>query len=186
MTPVKRTDLAIPGVCLLDPKVFTDDRGHFFETYREDVFRELGIHDRFVQDNHSFSRRGVLRGLHYQLNRPQAKLVRILQGEVFDVAVDLRRGSPTFGQWVGEVLTAAGRRQMYIPAGFAHGFLVLSETAEFLYKCSDFYAPKEERGIAWNDPKIGIAWPLAGLAPLLNPRDAGYPALAVAELPAAQ
>ncbi|MBI3854702.1 MAG: dTDP-4-dehydrorhamnose 3,5-epimerase [Planctomycetes bacterium] len=175
---MKRIELAIPGVCLLEPKVFEDARGHFYETYSEDVFKGLGIPERFVQDNHSFSRKGVLRGLHYQHGKPQAKLVRVLQGHVFDVAVDIRRGSPTFGKWVGEILTGANRRQMYVPVGFAHGFLVLSETAEFLYKCSDFYAPKEERGIAWNDPKLGIAWPLTGITPLLNPRDAAYPALA--------
>lgn len=182
---MKRLELAIPGVCLLEPRVFEDARGCFYETYREDVFKDLGIPETFVQDNHSSSRRGVLRGLHYQLGRPQAKLVRVMQGEVFDVAVDIRRGSATFGRWVGEILSGANRRQMFVPAGFAHGFLCLSETAEFLYKCSDFYAPKEERGIAWNDPKIGIAWPLSGLTPILHPRDAAYPALADADLPKA-
>lgn len=177
---MKRIDLAIPGVCLLEPRVFEDARGLFYESYREDVFRQLGIADRFVQDNHSISRKGVLRGLHYQLGKPQAKLVRVMQGEVYDVAVDVRRGSPTFGKAVGEILSGANRRQMYVPVGFAHGFLVLSETAEFLYKCSDFYAPKEERGIAWNDPKLGIAWPLAGIAPVVNARDAAFPTLAAA------
>jgi dTDP-4-dehydrorhamnose 3,5-epimerase len=174
---LKRIDLAIPGVCLLEPRVFEDPRGFFYESYREDVCRQIGIADRFVQDNHSFSRKGVLRGLHYQFGKPQAKLVRVMQGDVFDVAVDIRRGSPTFGKWVGEILSGANKRQMYVPVGFAHGFLVLSETAEFLYKCSDFYAPKEERGILWNDPKIGIDWPLAGITPVVNDRDAKYPAL---------
>src|ERR1043165_2729714 len=137
------TDL--PGVCFLEPKVFEDARGFFYESWRQDTFAALGIPCPFVQDNHSFSRRGVLRGLHYQVGRPQHKLVRVTQGEVFDVAVDVRRGSPTFGRWAGGTLSAANRRQMFIPAGFAHGFLVLSDSAEFLYKCSDYYAPKEER-----------------------------------------
>lgn len=174
---MKRIEMSIPGVCLLEPRVFEDARGWFYESYREDRFRELGISVPFVQDNHSLSRRDVLRGLHYQLGRPQAKLVRVLQGEVFDVAVDVRRGSPTFGRWAGEVLSEANRRQMFVPAGFAHGFLVLSETAEFLYKCSDFYAPAEERGIAWDDPGIGVSWPLHGRTPLLHARDAAYPRL---------
>src|SRR5262245_43447122 len=134
---MKKIDTAVPGVFLIEPVVHGDERGWFSETYREDRFRELGIPDRFVQDNHSFSRRNILRGLHYQIVNPQAKLVRVLQGEVFDVAVDVRRGSPTFGRWVGEVLSGSNRRQMYVPQGFAHGFLVLSETAEFLYKVSD-------------------------------------------------
>jgi len=174
---VKRHSTSIPGVFLIDPVVHGDERGWFSESYREDRFRELGIDKRFVQDNQSFSGRDVLRGLHYQLGRPQAKLVRVLQGEVFDVAVDVRRGSPTFGQWVGEILSGSNRRQMYVPEGFAHGFLVLSETAEFLYKVSDFWAKEEERGIAWNDPKIAIAWPLKGRSPVLNPRDSKYPRL---------
>jgi dTDP-4-dehydrorhamnose 3,5-epimerase len=177
---MKKLETALPGVFVLEPRVFEDPRGWFYESYREDRFRELGISDRFVQDNHSFSSRGVLRGLHYQLGRPQAKLVRVLQGEVFDVAVDIRRGSPTFGRWTGEILSGANRRQMYLPKGFAHGFLVLSDTAEFLYKVSDFWAKDEERGVAWNDPKVGIAWPLQGLTPVLNPRDGAYPALASA------
>jgi len=175
---LNRIDTAIPGVFLLDPKVFDDGRGWFYESYREDTFRDLGISTRFVQDNQSFSSRDVLRGLHYQLGKPQAKLVRVLQGEVFDVAVDVRRGSATFGKWVGEILSGANRRQMYVPVGFAHGFLVLSEKAEFLYKCSDFYAPAEERGIAWNDPRVGIAWPLEGRTPTLNSRDTRFPKLA--------
>ena len=175
---MKKLPTSLPGVWLLEPRVFEDPRGHFYESYRQDTFRALGIEETFVQDNHSFSRRGVLRGLHYQLGRPQAKLVRVLQGEVFDVAVDVRRGSPTFGRGVGEVLSRENRRQMFVPRGFAHGFLVLSETAEFLYKCSDFYAPDQERGLLWNDPAIAIPWPLNGMTPELNQRDAGYPRLA--------
>lgn len=177
---MKKTDTALPGVCILEPKVFEDARGHFYESYRTDVFTSLGISCAFVQDNQSLSRRDVLRGLHYQIGKPQAKLVRVLQGSVFDVAVDIRRGSPTFGKWAGEILTGENRRQMFVPEGFAHGFLVLSESAEFVYKCSDFYAPKEERGLAWNDPAIGIAWPLQGRTPVVNPRDAAYPVLAKA------
>jgi dTDP-4-dehydrorhamnose 3,5-epimerase len=168
---VKRTETALPGVCLLDPVVHGDERGFFFESYRADVFRSLGIDCAFVQDNHSRSQRGVLRGLHYQLGRPQAKLIRVIQGEIFDVAVDVRRGSPTFGRWAGARMDATGRRMMFVPAGFAHGFYVLSETAEVLYKCSDVYVPSEERGIAWDDPEIGIAWPLVGPKPVLSARD---------------
>jgi dTDP-4-dehydrorhamnose 3,5-epimerase len=179
-TLMKRIDTALPDVCILESKLFEDPRGHFFETYREDVFRDAGVAVRFVQDNQSFSRRHVLRGLHYQLRRPQAKLVRVVQGEIFDVAVDIRRGSPTFGRWAGEVLSASNRRQMFVPVGHAHGFLVLSETAEVLYKCSDFYAPGDERGVAWNDPKAGVAWPLEGRTPILNSRDASFPPLAEA------
>jgi dTDP-4-dehydrorhamnose 3,5-epimerase len=177
---MKKIATALPDVFLIDPVVHGDERGWFSETYREDRFRDLGILDRFVQDNHSFSRRDVLRGLHYQIVQPQSKLVRVLQGEVFDVAVDIRRGSPTFGRWAGEVLSGSNRRQMYVPKGFAHGFLVLSETAEFLYKVSEFWNRDGERGIAWNDPGVGIAWPLKGRTPQLNPRDAGYPILAAA------
>ena len=177
---MKRHSTSIPGVFLIDPVVHGDERGWFSESYREDRFRELGIDKRFVQDNQSFSGRDVLRGLHYQLGRPQAKLVRVLQGEVFDVAVDIRKGSPSFGRWVGEILSGSNRRQMYVPKGFAHGFLVLSETAEFLYKVSDFWVREEERGIVWNDATLGIAWPLTGLTPTVNARDAGYPTLAAA------
>jgi dTDP-4-dehydrorhamnose 3,5-epimerase len=173
---MKRTDTALPGVCLLDPRVYSDSRGHFFEIYRNDVFASLGIHQIFVQDNHSFSRRGVLRGLHYQLGRPQAKLLRVVAGEVFDVAVDIRRGSPTFGRWVGEVLSAENLRMMFVPEGFAHGFYVLSESAQVQYKTSDVYAPTEERGVRWDSPEVGISWPLQG-PPVLAPRDAGFPTL---------
>ena len=184
---MKASPTALPGVLLLDPTVRADARGSFYESYRADVFKALGIGCAFVQENHSTSSRGVLRGLHYQRQHAQDKLIRVVQGEIFDVAVDIRRGSPTFGKWAGEILSGANRRQMYVPAGFAHGFLVLSETAEFLYKCSDFYAPGEERGIAWNDPQIGIAWPLNGRTPQLHQRDSAYPKLADAlekDLPA--
>lgn len=171
---------ALPEVLLLEPKVHADERGWFAETYRQDAFRKLGISTTFVQDNQSQSRRDVLRGLHYQLGKPQAKLVRVLQGEVFDVAVDVRKGSPRFGRWVGEVLSGENRKQMYIPEGFAHGFLVLSPTAEFLYKVSDYWAREEERGVAWDDPAVGIRWPLNGRAPILNARDQAFPRLAAA------
>ncbi len=159
----------LPDVLLLEPKVFGDDRGFFLETYRREVFAQAGIPD-FVQDNHSKSSRGVLRGLHYQIQQPQGKLVRVVQGEVFDVAVDLRRRSPTFGQWVGEVLNTDNKRALYVPPGFAHGFYVLSDTAEVTYKCTTYYAPQYERSLLWNDPAIGIEWP-AGPAPLLSDKD---------------
>jgi dTDP-4-dehydrorhamnose 3,5-epimerase len=163
----------IPGVVLLEPKVFGDARGFFFESFNQRRFDEaIGREVAFVQDNHSLSARGVLRGLHYQLPRPQGKLVRVARGEVFDVAVDLRRGSPTFGAWVGELLSAENKRQLWIPEGLAHGFLVLSETAEFLYKTTDYYAPEHERCIRWDDPELGIEWPSSGVAPAVSPKDA--------------
>jgi dTDP-4-dehydrorhamnose 3,5-epimerase len=174
---MNRIPTRLPDVLLIEPKVFEDPRGWFYEAYRADKFQALGISRPFVQDNQSYSRRGVLRGLHYQIGRPQDKLIRVLQGEIFDVAVDIRRGSPTFGKWTGETLSSANRRQMYVPGGFAHGFLVVSETAEILYKCSDLYAPAEERGILWNDPKVGVEWPIAGLTPQLHPRDSAFPTL---------
>jgi dTDP-4-dehydrorhamnose 3,5-epimerase len=157
---------------LLEPRVFGDDRGFFYESYNRQVFREVaGVDPDFVQDNHSRSVKGVLRGLHYQLPpKVQGKLVRVVQGEVFDVAVDIRPDSPTFGKWVGEVLSAENKRQMWIPPGFAHGFLTLSETAEFLYKTTDYYSPEHERCIAWNDASIGVKWP-SELAPLLSSKD---------------
>jgi dTDP-4-dehydrorhamnose 3,5-epimerase len=164
----------LPGVFVLEPKVFGDSRGFFYESFNERVFQQLtGEAPRFVQDNHSRSARGVLRGLHYQVRQPQGKLVRVTTGEVFDVAVDVRRSSPTFGRWCGATLSEENRRQMWVPAGFAHGFLVLSEYAEFLYKTTDFYAPEHERCIAWNDPQIGVRWPLpAGLSePSLSAKD---------------
>jgi len=177
----------VPGVLVLEPKFHGDARGSFFESYRVDTFKALGIGCTFVQENHSTSSQGVLRGLHYQRRQAQDKLVRVVQGEIFDVAVDIRRGSPTFGKWAGERLSAANRKMMFVPIGFAHGFLVLSPTAEVIYKTSDFYCPSEERGILWNDPDLGILWPLAGLTVQVNARDAGYPRLAAAsrdDLPA--
>ena len=163
---------AIPDVLILEPKVFGDDRGFFYESFNAKTFREVtGVDVQFVQDNHSKSARNVLRGLHYQVEQPQGKLVRCVQGEVFDVAVDIRKGSPTFGKWVGEILSAENKRQLWIPAGLAHGFLVLSETAEFLYKTTDYYAPAHERCIVWNDPTLAIAWPELS-QPMLSGKDA--------------
>lgn len=169
---MQATRLAIPDVVLLEPKVFADARGLFFESFNQARFRELtGADVDFVQDNHSRSVRGVLRGLHYQLApKAQGKLVRAARGEVFDVAVDLRRASPTFGRWVGEVLSAENGRQLWIPAGFGHGFLTLSESADFLYKTTDYYSPGHERCIIWNDPDLGIEWPLSGKV-MLSPKD---------------
>lgn len=167
---------ALPGVVVLEPPVFTDARGVFFETYHAGRFRELGIADDFVQDNHSVSLRGVLRGLHAQARTPQAKLVRCVAGAVFDVAVDVRRGSETFGRWVGVELSAENRRQLYVPAGFLHGFCVLGHGAEVVYKCSALYAPGDEIGVVWNDPGLGIAWPIAD--PIVSAKDAALPRLA--------
>lgn len=150
---------SIPDVRLLEPVVHGDERGFFLETYRKEVFAEAGVDVEFVQDNHSRSSRGVLRGLHYQLEQPQGKLVRVVQGEVFDVAVDLRRSSPTFGQWEGQILSADNKRALWVPPGFAHGFLVLSEYAEVTYKCTTYYAPGHERSLFWNDPALNIPWP---------------------------
>ena len=166
----------LPGVLLLEPKVFGDARGFFMETWQEARYREAGMPARFVQDNHSRSRRGVLRGLHYQMAQPQGKLVWVTRGAVFDVAADIRRGSPTFGRWYGCVLDDVDHRQLYIPPGFAHGFCVLSEEADFFYKCTDYYHPPSERGIAWDDPAIGIEWPLREVA--LSSKDQGNPRLA--------
>ena len=164
---------AIPDVMLIEPKVFGDERGFFIETYRLERFIEAGVAIQFVQDNHSGSRQGTLRGLHYQICRPQAKLVRVVSGEVFDVAVDLRRSSPTFGKWVGARLSAENQLQMYVPAGFAHGFYVVSEWAELVYKVRDYYAPQCERTLLWNDPLVGVDWPLVeNQPPLLSPKDA--------------
>lgn len=168
---MKATPTAIPDVMVIEPQVFGDDRGFFFESFNERRFAELtGVTARFVQDNHSKSARHVLRGLHYQIQQPQGKLVRVTAGEVFDVAVDLRSSSPTFGQWVGEMLSADNKKQLWIPEGFAHGFLVLSDTAEFLYKTTDYYAPEHERCVIWNDPTLDIAWPMMG-EPLLSGKD---------------
>ena len=154
----------LPGVVLIEPKVFPDARGFFYECYHAQRFAECGITARFVQDNHARSSRGTLRGLHFQLLQPQAKLCRVISGAVFDVAVDIRRGSPTFGQWCGAILSEENKRQIFVPRDFAHGYVVLSESAEFLYKCDDFYRPGDQRGIAWNDPQIGIEWPLGEIA----------------------
>jgi dTDP-4-dehydrorhamnose 3,5-epimerase len=172
----------IPEVLILEPRVFTDARGFFFESYNANTFTEAtGLRPHFVQDNHSGSVKGVLRGLHYQIHRPQAKLVRVTTGEVFDVAVDLRRSSATFGQWVGTRLSAQNRRMLWIPEGFAHGFLVVSAFAECLYKTTDFYMPQHERCLAWNDPELAITWPLEGV-PLLSAKDAAGVLLADAEV----
>lgn len=161
----------IPEVLVLEPKVFGDSRGFFFESYNQRAFQDAtGWAPAFVQDNHSRSQKGVLRGLHYQIIQPQGKLVRVVVGEVFDVAVDIRRSSPTFGRWVGAHLSDENKRQMWVPPGFAHGFVVLSDFAEFLYKTTDFYAPEHERCIAWNDPDIGIEWPIDS-EPLLSEKD---------------
>ncbi|BBN88255.1 dTDP-4-dehydrorhamnose 3,5-epimerase [Azospira sp. I09] len=169
---MKAIPSAIADVIMLEPLVFGDARGFFMESYNRRRFTELtGADVDFVQDNHSRSARGVLRGLHYQIRQPQGKLVRVAQGAVFDVAVDLRCQSPYFGRWVGAVLSADNQRQMWVPPGFAHGFLVLSETADFLYKTTDYYAPEHERCIAWNDPALAVAWPLEGLEPRLSARD---------------
>ncbi|WP_435606595.1 dTDP-4-dehydrorhamnose 3,5-epimerase [Pseudomonas knackmussii] len=168
---MKATRLAIPDVVLLEPQVFGDERGFFFESFNQRKFEAaVGPVRPFVQDNHSRSARGVLRGLHYQIQQPQGKLVRVVQGEVFDVAVDLRRDSPTFGQWVGAILGGENKHQLWIPEGFAHGFQVLSESAEFLYKTTDFWAPEHERCIAWNDPDLAIEWPAQG-EPELSGKD---------------
>lgn len=151
----------IPDVKLIKPKVFGDERGFFMETWSAKAFKEAGIEASFVQDNHSRSVKHTLRGLHYQIKQPQGKLVRCTRGEVFDVAVDIRKGSPTFGQWVGEILSEENQHQLWVPPGFAHGFLVLSETADFQYKCTDFYAPEHERTLQWDDPAIGVEWPIS-------------------------
>ena len=173
--------LAIPDVILLEPKVFGDDRGFFFESFNQARFdAAIGRSATFVQDNHSRSVKHVLRGLHYQIQKAQGKLVRIIRGEVFDVAVDIRRSSPTFGRWVGEVLSAENKRQLWVPEGFAHGFVVLSDTAEVLYKATVYYAPEHERCIAWNDQTIGIQWPIDG-APMLSAKDRQGKSLAEAE-----
>ena len=179
---MKATPTAIPDVMVIEPKVFGDARGFFFESFNQKAFNEAtGLDLHFVQDNHSRSAKGVLRGLHNPQQQPQGQLVRVVRGAVFDVAVDIRRGSPTFGQWVGMELSEDNHRQSWVPAGFAHGFVVLSETADFLYKTTDYYAPQHERCIAWNDPAIGIQWPDIGMAPLLSAKDQQGKALAAAE-----
>jgi len=182
---MKSTPLAIPDVLLFEPTMFGDARGFFFESFHQAQFdavvgRPGGVSVTFVQDNHSRSAKGVLRGLHYQMQQPQGKLVRVVQGEVFDVAVDLRRSSPTFGRWVGEILSGDNKRQMWVPEGFAHGFVVLSEVAEVLYKTTDYYAPTHERAIFWNDPEINIRWPIEG-EPTLSEKDKKAPPFSQAE-----
>ena len=178
---MKVTATALPEVKLVEPKVFGDTRGFFFESWNSKAFAEAGIAANFVQDNHSRSGVGVLRGLHYQLLQPQGKLVRVIQGSVYDVAVDIRRASPNFGRWVGVELSAENRRMIWVPPGFAHGFVVLSEPCEFLYKATEYYAPQHERAILWNDPDLGVTWPISG-EPLLSAKDAGAPRLKDAEV----
>ena len=178
---MKVSRMAIADVLLVEPTVFGDDRGSFFESWNQRAFDEaVGREVRFVQDNHSTSARHVLRGMHYQVRQAQGKLVRVVAGEVFDAVVDLRRSSPTFGRWVAETLSAQNRRMMWVPEGFAHGFVVLSESAQFLYKTTDYYAPQHERTLLWNDASVGIAWPIAG-APVLKANDAAGKPLAEAE-----
>lgn len=180
---MKVTQTAIPDVLVIEPKVFGDSRGFFYESFNRNAFNQAtGLNETFVQDNHSRSAKGVLRGLHYQLQQPQGKLVRVARGAVFDVAVDIRRSSATFGKWVGVELTEDNHKQLWVPAGFAHGFLVLSEFADFLYKTTEYYAPAQERCIAWNDPSIGIDWPGIGVAPALSNKDAVGVAFAQAEV----
>lgn len=179
---MQATPLAIPDVIVFEPKVFGDDRGFFFESFNQKVFEEVvGRPVTFLQDNHSRSAKGVLRGLHYQIKQPQGKLVRVTSGEVFDVAVDLRKSSATFGQWVGVHLSAENKKQLWIPEGFAHGFVVLSENAEFLYKTTDYWAPEHERSLAWDDTSVGIEWPMSG-QPVLSAKDQKAVSFDVAEV----
>jgi dTDP-4-dehydrorhamnose 3,5-epimerase len=179
---MKAIPTTIPDLLILEPKVFGDSRGFFFESFNQKAFADAtGLNVNFVQDNHSRSTRGVLRGLHYQIQQPQGKLVRVVRGAVFDVAVDLRRSSPTFGKWVGVELSEDNHRQLWVPPGFGHGFVVTSDSADFLYKTTDYYAPQHERCIAWNDPAIGIEWPLDA-APQLSAKDQAGLALAAAEV----
>ena len=179
---MRATPAAIPDVLVVEPRVFGDDRGFFYESFNARKFKELtGLEPNFVQDNHARSAQHVLRGLHYQIRQPQGKLIRVVAGEVFDVAADIRTGSPSFGRWVGQTLSAENRKQVWIPAGFAHGYLVLSDYAELLYKATDYWAPEHERCIAWNDPDLAIRWPLEG-APILSAKDAKGVALARAEV----
>ena len=179
---MRRIETALPGVWVIEPVVWRDERGFFFESYQELKFAELGIRDRFVQDNHARSVKDTLRGLHYQILRPQAKLCRVVQGAVLDVVVDVRRGSPTFGRHIAEELSAENQRMVYVPPGFAHGYAVLTETAEFLYKCSDYYFPQHERGVLWSDPGLAINWRVSD--PILSARDREHPRLG--EIPASE
>ncbi len=172
----------LPEVLIFEPRIFGDDRGFFYESFNAKKFTELsGIKTTFVQDNHSLSAKNVLRGLHYQISQPQGKLVRVVSGEVFDVAVDIRKSSPCFGQWVGVTLSASNKRQLWVPPGFAHGFMVISDSAEFLYKTTDYWAPEYERCLQWNDPAVGIQWPLQG-APIMSAKDQQGQLLANAEV----
>jgi dTDP-4-dehydrorhamnose 3,5-epimerase len=173
---VKATVTELPGVIIIEPRVFRDARGFFWETFHGEKYARLGINKTFVQDNHSHSAKGILRGLHYQLKHPQGKLIYVVRGEIFDVAVDIRRGSPTFGRWTGEIISSENKRQIYVPEGFAHGFYVLSKEADVIYKCTDLYASGDEYGILWSDPAININWPIAG-DPLLSEKDSQYPLL---------
>lgn len=180
---MKVTKTQLEGVLILEPKVFGDERGFFMESFNQRVFDEaVGQHVEFVQDNHSRSTKGVLRGLHYQLQQPQGKLVRVTRGAVFDVAVDIRKSSPTFGQWVGVELNESNHRQLWIPAGFAHGFVVTSESADFLYKTTEYYSPQFERSLLWSDPALAIDWPIEFLTPVLSAKDQAAPSLALAEV----
>ena len=179
---MKFTRLTIPDVILVEPDVFGDERGFFMESWHKKKFEEGGIDTDFVQDNHSRSGQFILRGLHYQIKQPQGKLVRVIKGEVFDVAVDIRRSSPTFGQWVGEILSEDNKRMLWVPPGFTHGFLVISDTADLCYKCTDFYAPEYDRSIRWDDPELAIKWPLpGGVQPVLSEKDAKAPLFKDAE-----
>ncbi len=180
---MKVTPTRIPDILIFEPRVFHDNRGFFFESFNYQAFlAAIPTEVEFVQDNHSYSKHNILRGLHYQIQQPQGKLVRVTSGAVFDVAVDIRRSSPTFGQWVGETLSADNKRQLWIPAGFAHGFLVLSDQAEFLYKTTDYYAPHGERTLLWNDPELGIKWPQGESVPILSDKDMAGQLLKDAEL----
>jgi len=176
---------ALPGVVLIKPRLFRDERGFFCETWHQQKFAAAGITQQFVQDNHSHSVRHTLRGMHFQIQQPQGKLVRVVRGAVFDAVIDLRRDSPHFGKWFGAELSAENHLMLWVPPGFAHGYLTLSERADFLYRCTDFYAPQYERAIRWDDPEVGISWPVTGAArPLLSPKDAIAPAFRAAELDA--
>lgn len=179
---MKITATAIPDVLLFEPPVFGDERGYFLETFRESHFKEQGIELSFVQDNQSKSGQGILRGLHYQLKFPQGKLVRVLSGEIFDVAVDIRKSSPTFGQWVGETLSAENKKQLWVPPGFAHGFYVSSESAEISYKCTEYYHPEDDHSLLWNDAELNISWPLVTPQPQLSDKDRTAKTLATAAL----
>lgn len=181
-TAVKFVLTPLQGLLLIEPRVFPDERGFFLESYQKKNFAKAGIPFDFVQDNHSKSCQGVLRGLHYQIKQPQGKLVRVILGEIFDVAVDIRRGSPTFGQWFGSPLSAENKQMLWVPAGFAHGFYVTSPEAEVLYKTTDYYAPQWERTLLWNDPAVGIEWPTNGEMPILSPKDESGSLLSAAEV----